>query len=167
MIVLGYIGKHKGQGFRAWLGWALIRIAQVGRTWRRVTHTEILVGGAAACADIASSSLIDGGVRIKRGVELNRAHWVAVDVPDSIMRNTELAKSWFLLREGMPYDWRGAAGSVLYGLGHRKGGYFCNEACGSAMRQIDPQKMPPAGFMAWCMDQGGRDVTAEFFKDQK
>lgn len=29
MIVLGYIGKHKGQGLRAWAGWALIRIARL------------------------------------------------------------------------------------------------------------------------------------------
>ena len=162
MIVLGYIGKHKGQGLRAWLGWALIRAAQVGRTWRRVTHTEILLGGDWRNATIGSSSLIDGGVRVKT-TPLNPDHWIAIEVPDGIMRSTPLARKWFNIRAGLPYDWRGAVGSVLYGLGHRSGSWFCNEACGAAMRQTDPHKMPPAGFIAWCFDIGGVDVTAEFF----
>jgi len=164
MIVLGYIGKHKGSGLRAWLGWALIRAGQVGRTWRRVTHTEILLGGTWDRADIASSSLLDGGVRIRQGVRLTPGHWVAMDVPDSIMRNTELARSWFLRHLGEPYDTRGAPGSVLFGLGHEPGAWFCNEACGAAMRQTDPHKSPPAGFMGWCADLGGVDVTDEFFE---
>lgn len=163
MIVLGYTGKHKGQGLRAWAGWALIRIAQVGRTWRRVTHTEMLLGGDWRQAVIGSSSLIDGGVRIKT-TPLNPAHWIAIEVPDGILRSTALARGWFQRHEGLPYDWRGAAGSVLYGLGHSFG-WFCNEACGAAMRQTDPHKMPPAGFIAWCMDIGGRDVTKEFFAE--
>lgn len=163
MIVLGYIGKHKGQGLRAWLGWALIRTAQVGRTWRRVTHTEILLGGDWRQARIGSSSLVDGGVRIKT-TPLNPAHWIAIEVPDGKLRtSTPEAGHWFAWHNGKPYDWRGAAGSVLYGLGHRRGGWFCNEACGAAMGQTDPHKMPPAGFIAWCFDIGGRDVTKEFF----
>ena len=165
MIVLGYVGRHKGQGLRAWAGWALIRIAQVGRTWRRVTHTEILLAGDWRKAVIGSSSLIDGGVRQKT-TPLNPEHWVAIEVPDGKLRtSTEEAAHWFAWHTGKPYDWRGAAGSVLYGLGHRRGGWFCNEACGAAMRQTDPEKMPPAGFIAWCMDMGGRDVTKEFFGD--
>jgi hypothetical protein len=164
MIILGYIGKHKGEGLRPWLGWALIRAGQVGRTWRRVTHTEIHLGGPWHNAEIGSSSLVDGGVRIRKGVRLTPGNWVAIDVPDNIMRCTELARSWFLLHEGQPYDWRGAPGSVLYGLGHRPGSWFCNEACGAAMRQTDPHKHPPAGLIAWCTDLGGRDVTHAFFK---
>jgi hypothetical protein len=162
MIVLGYVGKHKGDGFRAWLGWALIRVAQVGRTWRKVTHTENFLSGTWYSAEIGSSSLLDGGVRTRKNVRLTPGNWVAIEVPDSIMRSAELAKSWFLIHDGEPYDTRGAAGSVLFGLGHSDG-YFCNESCGASMRQTDPQKMPPAGFIAWCIDIGGRDVTAEFF----
>ncbi len=163
MIVLGYIGKHKGQGLRAWLGWALIRTAQVGRTWRRVTHTEILLRGDWQHATIGSSSLIDGGVRQKT-TPLNPDHWVAIEVPDGKLRTSAPEVDyWFEWHDGIPYDTRGAVGSVLYGFGHSREGYFCNEACGAAMKQTDPHKMPPAGFIAWCMDIGGVDVTAEFF----
>lgn len=164
MIVLGYIGKHKGQGLRAWLGWALIRAAQVGRKWRRVTHTEILLAGDWRNATIGSSSLIDGGVRVKT-TQLNPDHWVAIEVPAGILRSTEVAQGWFDWHDGIPYDPRGAVGSVLYGFGHNREGWFCNEACGAAMNQTDPHKMPPAGFIAWCFDIGGVDVTKEFFGD--
>jgi hypothetical protein len=164
MIVLGYIGKHKGKGFKAWAGWALIRAAQVGRTWRRVTHTEILLGGTWDHATIASSSLVDGGVRIRQGVHLTPGHWVALELPEGMQRSTALAQGWFERHLGWPYDARGALGSVLFGLGSDPEGYFCNEACGAALRQTDPHKMPPAGFMAWCADLGGVDVTDEFFK---
>jgi hypothetical protein len=164
VIVLGYIGRHKGDGFRPWLGWALIRAGQVGRTWRRVTHTEIVLGGTWDSATIGSASLIDGGVRVKRDVRLTPGNWIAVEVPDGKLRSTALAVGWFDRNAGQPYDWRGAVGSVLYGFGHRSGGWFCNEACGAAMRQTDPQKHPPAAFIAWCFDIGGVDVTEQFFK---
>jgi len=166
MIVLGYIGKHKCDGFRRWVGWALIRLGQIGYTWRRVTHTEILLAGPWDAATIASASLLDGGVRTKTGVRLNPAHWVAIDVPDTKMRSAPVSAKWFELHDGKPYDKRGAPGSVLYGLGHDANGYFCNEACGASMHQIDPHKSPPAGFIGWCLSlDGARDVTAEFFKN--
>lgn len=164
MIVLGYVGKHKGEGFRAWLGWALVRAGQLGYTWRAVTHTEILIEGTPQDATIASSSLVDGGVRTKPGVRLNPANWIAVYVPDSKLRSAAVSAKWFDVHKGRPYDWRGAPGSVLYGVGHRVGSWFCNEACGASMHQVDPHKMPPAGFIAWCLDHdGSRLVTDEFF----
>lgn len=164
MIVLGYIGKHKGEGFRPWAGWALIRLGQVGYTWRRVTHTEILLDGHHADATIASSSLLDGGVRTKVGVKLNPAHWVAIYVPDTMLHSTPVSAKWFEKNDGLPYDTRGAVGSVLYGMG-QSDGYFCNEACGASMHQVDPQKTPPAGFIGWCLSfDGARDITQEFFQ---
>lgn len=164
MIVLGYVGKHKGDGFRAWLGWALIRAAQVGRKFRRVTHTEVLIDGDCNAADIGSATLMDGGVvRVKEQVKLNPEHWIAIDLPDTAERNAVTAAHWFFVHAGEPYDTRGAVGSVLLGVGQAPGSWFCNEACGAALGQTDPQMMPPAGFMAWLMDMGGKDVTEAFF----
>lgn len=160
MIVLGYTGNHKGHGLRMRAGRELIRLGQWPYTWRRVTHTEMLIGGRWDCADIASSSLMDGGVRIKKAVRLNPEHWVAVDVPTW---DAQQSKAWFLSHDKQPYDTRGAIGSVLYGIGDNHG-WFCNEACGASIGQIDPQMMPPAGFMNYALGQpGARIVTAEFF----
>lgn len=163
MIILAYTGKHKGEGLRHWLGWALIRAGQIGRTYRKVTHTEILLDGQWHDAVIGSSSLIDGGVRIKRFVRLQPGNWRAFYLPNTKARNRSRAWVWFQQHQGAPYDWRGALGSVLYGLGHRAGAWFCNEACGAALGQTDPEKMPPAAFIGWLVDMGAIDVTEEFF----
>ena len=162
MIVLGYTGSHKGQGLRVRAGRELIRVGQWPYTWRRVTHTEMLLHGAWDCADIASSSLIDGGVRIKKGVRLNPLHWEAVEVPGW---EAQRSAAWFFAHLGEPYDTRGALGSVLYGLGDEDEGWFCNEACGASVDQIDPQTMPPAGFFAFALRQpSARLVTQDFFR---
>lgn len=164
MIVLGYTGNHKGHGFRQRAGRELIRLGQFGYTYRNVTHTELVLRGPWYRADIASSSLMDGGVRVKRGVELNPKHWMAVSVPGWSEDDAEL---WFEIHDGEPYDSRGAVGSVLYGLG-QDAGWFCNEADGSAVKQIDPHKMPPAGFINYALGQrDARIVTAEYFGTAK
>lgn len=161
MIVLGYTHNHKGHGFRRRAGRELIRLGQIHHTYRQVTHTEMVLDGTWDHADIASASLMDGGVRIKRDVKLNPAHWIAIDVPAWDARQ---ASAWFFEHDGEPYDSRGAIGSVLYGIGDDDG-WFCNEACGASVGQIDPQLMPPAGFIAYALGQpGARIVTDEFFK---
>lgn len=160
MIVLGYIGNHKGHGFRRRAGREMIRLGQFGYTHRNVTHTEMLLSGTWRDADIASSSLMDGGVRIKTGERLKREHWIAIDVPNWDARSCSI---WFFSHNGERYDSRGAIGSVLYGFG-QDAGWFCNEACGASVEQIDPHKMPPAGFINYCLGQpGARLVTEEFF----
>lgn len=164
MIVLGYTGNHKGGGFRRRAGRELIRLGQWPYTFRRVTHTEMLLDGTWDKADIASSSLMDGGVRIRQDVRLNQAHWIAIDVPSW---DAHQSAAWFFQHMGEPYDARGAIGSVLYGFGS-SAGWFCNEACGASVGLIDPQTMPPAGFIALALRQpGARLVTAEFFSTTK
>jgi hypothetical protein len=160
MLTLHYIGNHKGHGFRRRAGRELIRLGQIGYTHRNVTHTEMLLDGPWWAADIASSSMMDGGVRIKLDERLNAAHWIAIEVPGW---DAQQSAAWFFKHNGQPYDSRGAIGSVLYGFGEDDG-WFCNEACGASVGQIDPHKMPPAGFINFCLGQpGARIVTAEFF----
>jgi hypothetical protein len=131
MIVLGYIGDHKGEGLRRRAGREIIRLGQIGYTHRNVTHVEMLLRGTWDNADIASSSLMDGGVRIKQGVRLNPAHWLAISVPGW---DAAESSGWFFAHDGEPYDSRGAVGSVLYGLGENAG-WFCNEGCGASVGQ--------------------------------
>ena len=160
MIVLGYTHNHKGHGLRQRAGRELIRLGQIHYTHRQVTHTEMLLDGVWDKADIASSSLMDGGVRIKLDVRLNPAHWIAIEVPTWDARRSS---AWFFDHKGEPYDTRGAIGSVMYGIGDNPG-WFCNEACGASIGQIDAKAMPPAGFFAYALGQpGARIVTSEFF----
>lgn len=164
MIVLAYTGNHKGDGFRQRAGREIIRLGQIGYTWRNVTHTEIVLSGSQYAATIASASLMDGGVRIKENVKLNPLHWSAIYVRDTERRNADLSAQWFKPRLGLPYDSHGAIGSVLYGFGEDDNSYFCNEACGASMNQFDPHKSPPAGYIAWCLSlDGSYDATKEFF----
>lgn len=164
MIVLGYIGSHKGHGFRRRAGRELIRLGQIGYTYRNVTHTEMLLAGNWWNADIASSSLMDGGVRIKKAERLKRENWIAIEVPGW---DKQQSAAWFFKHLGEPYDSRGAIGSVLYGFGDDDG-WFCNEGCGASVGQIDPHKMPPAGFINYALGQpGARIVTEEFFAKEE
>lgn len=161
MIVLGYVGPPKGGRLFDSVTWSLIRAVQVGYVYRQVTHAEMLLDGPWHAATIASSSLMDGGVRIKTGVRLTPDHWRAWDVPgwheaDSL--------AWFVRHLGEPYDRRGAVGSVLFGLGNRPGEWFCNEACGTSVGLRDQHRQPPAGFAAQVVSQpGAQEVTVSFF----
>lgn len=167
MITLHYLGTKHG-GFGA----SVIRYAQRGYSEpaRGVTHTEALLGGIASSAIIASSSLVDsfgdgkGGVRTKHGVEINPAHWIVLDLPDTPERNTARAARWFAEHDGEPYDRRGAAGSVGQALVQQsEGEWFCTEAVAASMGFQDPHMMCPAAFFVKLLELGARDITLEFF----
>lgn len=166
MILLGYIGDKREESFLARVSASVILWAQRGYSdpARRVTHTELLLGGDAQHASIASASIVDGGVRVRHGVVLNPKHWLAIDVPDTETRNIPAARTWFALHDGQPYDKRGAAGSVGQALlAHGSGAWFCSEANAAAMGLRDPHMYPPAGLVNLVLELGARDVTAEFF----
>ncbi|GLS13606.1 hypothetical protein [Hydrogenophaga electricum] len=161
MIVLGYIGNHASDDIAARIGWAAVRAAQKGATWRRVTHVEAVLAGTGRHCAIGSSSLRDGGVRIKPDANLTPANWVAVNVPHW---DTEAAIDWFTAHSGEPYDTRGALATVLWFLPHHRGSWFCNEAVAAAHGVIDPHRLTPAAFFALALSQpGARICTAEFF----
>jgi hypothetical protein len=172
MIVLGYIGNHKGDSLAARLGWRTIRWAQRGYSdpARSVTHTEIMIGGTPEAAIIASSSLTDdlgdgkGGVRTKHGVALKPLNWRAIYLPDTDQRNTRESARWFAEHDGMPYDPRGAAGSVGQALVQQEDGtFFCSEACADSMHIPDPHMLCPAALWTLLPLVAGVDVTALFF----
>lgn len=160
MLVALYVGDHRADGFRDRLGWWLTRQVQRGE-FRRVTHVEaILAERPDGRHLIASSSLRDGGVRIKAAT-LDPAHWLIADVP---AWDADAAREWFAQHIGEPYDWRGALATVLPGKNASRR-WFCNEAVGAAVGLRSPAAFGPAQFAAICFTFG-RDVTAEFFTER-
>lgn len=157
MLVALFVGSHAKDTPSVRLGWELTRLVQKG-DYKRVTHCEMILGGSQSNAIIASSSVRDGGVRIKYGVALDPANWLIVDVPQW---NSDDACAWFVEHSGTPYDWRGAWATVMPGH-HRTGEWFCNEACGASVDLKTPECFTPAQFAAICFTLG-RDVTAQFF----
>jgi len=168
MIVLGYIGDHKKDTLSVRLGWALVRIAQCrSGTYRKVTHTELVLDGVTCRgATIASASIRDGGVRTKT-VDLEPGNWIALEVPAwEPARGT--ARAWFAQHDGEGYDAIGALATRLWWLRQVIEKWFCNEADGAAVGLLDPAQYLPAQFFAIAASlPGTRDVTAEFFGSSK
>lgn len=102
MLVALFVGDHKADTWLVRLGWWLTRRAQKG-AFKCVTHCEAILAGDASAATIASSSVRDGGVRIKHRVQMNPAHWRIVDVPQW---SAASAAQWFAQHMSQPYDWR-------------------------------------------------------------
>jgi hypothetical protein len=159
MLIAHYIGNHSADPLNVRLGWACVRLVQKG-AFSRVTHCEaILREYGAGVADIASSSLRDGGVRKKENVALDPGNWKIADVP---LFDAAKAAEWFAEHDGAPYDFRGALATVLPGR-TQAGHFFCNYSVGAAPGVLlTPECFTPAQFAAICFSLG-RDVTDEFF----
>ena len=158
MLIALFVGDHNADIWPVRLGWWLTRVAQKGR-FGDVTHCEAILAGDASAATIASSSVRDGGVRIKHRVQMNPEHWRIVDVPQW---SAASAAQWFAQHMSQPYDWRGAWAIFLPGH-HKSDSWFCNEAVGASVGLLEPHTFSPAVFAAACLSFG-REVTAEFFR---
>jgi len=129
MIVAHYIGKHEKDSIFVRLGWFLTRLTQRGR-FRNVTHAEaVLEQHDDGTVTIGSSSLREGGVRMKR-CTLDRSSWLLRDVKPW---DATKAKQWFIQHQGEPYDARGAVATVLPAIGGDPNKRFCHEAIGEAV----------------------------------
>jgi hypothetical protein len=162
MKVLAYIDSRPRDWRHIASNW-FIRRAQkdYSEPLKKATHVEHLLAGDRYSATIASSSLADGGVRIKTHVDLNPNHWIVIDAPSL---DVEKSKAWFMEHQGLAYDFWGAPGSVFWWLADNENKYFCNESCGASVGQLDPHTMPPAGYCNWVLSlPGSRVVTEEFF----
>lgn len=161
MILLGYIGNHRKDTLSARLGWALVRMAQAGEMFKRVTHCEAALIGKASDVTMGGASLREGGVRIKRAA-LTPGHWVVLDVP-----SWDSATAWkaIVALQGRRYDWRGAAATVLWFLPHSRSAWFCSELLAHAAGLVDAHRYKPATLFALAASlPGTRDITAEFFE---
>jgi len=155
MKTLHYIGNHAQDTLSVRAGWAITRLGQRG-TYAQVTHSEAVHAvHPNGTVDIASSSLREGGVRLKRGVRLQPGHWLCIDVPGwQLDRSIELLER----TAGAPYDLRGAASSALIVFGQSQDRWFCNEWVGAPWLP-DSYIFGPAQFAALCASQPGATVT--------
>jgi hypothetical protein len=164
MITLHYIGPAKSNLFaRAGYHATVFGQRAFGPNLKRITHTELLLAGPWHSASIASSSIVDGGVRIKHGVRLNPAHWIALERPLRADYEASL-QDWFVQHRGEGYDWRGAGGCVMPALvQHDNNAFYCTEGVASAARYEAPHTFCPAAFYLAERALGAIDVTQDFF----
>jgi hypothetical protein len=92
-------------------------------------------------ATCASSSYIDGGVRIKH-IALDPAKW---DVVDVVGFDAARASKWFDAHAGQRYDLAGLLGFVLPFTRDDTTRWFCSEACAEALALGDPWRYSPGG----------------------
>lgn len=111
--------------------------------WTRssYSHCELVFGyvPGSEAAECASSSKLDGGVRIKL-IDLAPDRWDLVDLPFS---DEAAARDWFQLHLGENYDVKGLLGFVGPIKGRSKK-WFCSEACAAALGYEDPWRYSPA-----------------------
>lgn len=108
------------------------------------SHCEFLMehlgGGMYLCA---SSSFMDGGVRIK-AIDLHPDRWDIVTVNADAQR----ARQWFYAHQGQPYDVPGMLGFVWRRTAEDRGRWFCSEALAAAMGYPDPWRFDPCALHA-------------------
>ena len=108
------------------------------------SHCELILGTNANGQSIcASSSMMDGGVRVKH-MRLDAAHWDIVPVAG------DPAQAWAWLREheGEGYDYLGLLGFIVRALGHDKSRWVCSEAVAAMLGFPDPWRFDPCSLHA-------------------
>ena len=108
------------------------------------SHVELVLGydhaGQAICA---SSSMMDGGVRVKH-MTLNPDHWDVVQVSGS----SDAAWLWLRKHEGAGYDYLGLLGFVARVLGHDKRKFVCSEAVAEMLGIREGWRFDPCSLYA-------------------
>lgn len=107
------------------------------------SHCELVLRTVADVSECASSSWMDGGVRIKH-IRLEPAHWDFL----TIEADPDWVRAWFGAHKGQPYDWLGLFGFVIRRIKGWRGAWWCSEACAAALGWPDPWRFDPAAFAA-------------------
>lgn len=108
------------------------------------SHCELILGtdvnGLSICA---SSSMMDGGVRVKH-MRLDPAHWDIVPVAG------DPAQAWAWLREheSQGYDYLGLIGFIARALGHDKARWVCSEAVADMLGIPESWRFDPCSLWA-------------------
>ena len=108
------------------------------------SHVELVLGydeaGQAICA---SSSMMDGGVRVKH-MRLDPEHWDIVPVSGS----ADAAWAWLNKHEGAGYDYLGLLGFIVRAVGHRPSRFVCSEAVAEMLGIPDGWRFDPCSLYA-------------------
>lgn len=108
------------------------------------SHCELVLetdsNGLAVCA---SSSAMDGGVRIKH-MRLDPAHWDLVPVAGDVHD----AWHWLANHDGEGYDYLGLVGFIARVLGHYKARWVCSEAVAEMLGLPESWRFDPCSLWA-------------------
>ena len=108
------------------------------------SHVELVLGydeaGQAICA---SSSMMDGGVRVKH-MRLDPEHWDLVPV----FGNPQQAWSWLKEHEKAKYDYLGLLGFIARAVGHNPSRFVCSEAVAEMLGMQDGWRFDPCSLHA-------------------
>ena len=121
---------------------------RVASWWLRgpYSHCELVLGiDAAGLSICASSSMIDGGVRVKH-MHLDPAHWDVIEVGSDA--DLQRAWAWVAAHEGEGYDYLGLLGFVARALGQDKRRWVCSEAVAAMLGMLDAWRFDPCSLYA-------------------
>ncbi len=135
-----YKGRRDGTGTQVWAArfsdWLTRKL-----TRGQYSHCEIAVDTGAAQFECYSSSIRDGGVRMKT-MPLPSEKWDLIELPDVAgSLKTNLA-AVFAQTQGQRYDLAGALG-VVFKTRQRSGRWFCSEWCGQVLGLSEPWRFSP------------------------
>lgn len=148
-----YLALYKGRRDGAWYrpGVAAARVSDwIIRTLTGspYSHCELAVPCADGQYDCYSSSIRDGGVRLKT-MPLPPEKWDLIPVDASPEQVYEALAATF----GAKYDWIGATG-VIARWRHDKRKYFCSEWCAWTLGLANPERFCPGSLAEYCRTQG-------------
>ncbi len=142
-----YKGRRDGSGWRVWCVRAtdwLIRTL----THSIYSHCELAVLRDNGQYDCYSSSIRDGGVRLKT-MPLPPEKWDLIPV-----RATEAqVRAAFETTRGTKYDWLGATG-VIARWRHDRYKWFCSEWCSWTLGLPNPERFCPGSLAEYCRTHG-------------
>lgn len=170
-LIAFYTGNHAGDGMAARLGVEIIRWAQKGAIFEDTTHCEqILALHDDGTVDIGSSTLRrehqttgQNGVRVKRGVVLNRSHWrVYWCAETGGLFSRVKAQRILESQDGKRYDLWGAVASAVLRVRQGANRWFCSEIVLACAGFVDTWQFTPARAEA-VIAAYGQDITTEFF----
>lgn len=135
-----YKGRRDGSGAQVWAArftdW-LTRVLTRGQ----YSHCEIAVALDGGQFECYSSSIRDGGVRMKT-MPLPSEKWDLIALPDVAgSLKTNLA-AVFARTQGQRYDLPGALG-VVFKTRQRHERWFCSEWCGQVLGLSEPWRFSP------------------------
>ena len=143
-----YLALYKGRRDGAWYK-PSVATARVSDwiirtlTGSPYSHCELALPHGNGQYDCCSSSIRDGGVRVK-GMPLPSEKWDLIPVDVS----PEQVYAALVATIGAKYDWLGATG-VIARWRHDKRKYFCSEWCAMALGLANPERFCPGSLAAY------------------
>ena len=143
-----YLALYKGRRDGAWYKPSVATARVSDWVIRKLTgspysHCELALPHGNGQYDCCSSSIRDGGVRVK-GMPLPSEKWDLIPVDIS----PEQVYAALVATIGAKYDWAGATG-VIARWRHDKRKYFCSEWCAMALGLANPERFCPGSLAAY------------------